>query len=481
MDITVFLDKVVGFLWGTPLLFGLLGTGLFFTVKSGFWQFRHLGFSIKHIGNMIKKGKNSNGGGKSGILSSYEAIATSLGSAVGVGNVAGVSSAIALGGPGALFWMWICALVGMATKMAEITLALHYRTRDENGEAYGGPTYYIEKGFKEKKYPGWRILASVFGFGILCDYFLGMSAYTVSEAVGTTFNISPIYIAIVFAISLTAVVLGGIKRLGSVLSVVVPFMCLVYIFSGIVIIIKDASQLPATFALIFESAFTPAAPIGGFAGASVALAFRTGIARSIYSNEAGWGTAPMIHSTAKVDHPVEQGVLGVMEVFIDTIIVCSITGLVVINTGAWNSGLSASELAIHAFTLGLGKVGGYILVLCIFLLGWTSVTAKYTMYEIVLRHVFGFGQKAREIIIKIMRSCMALPGLFLTIYTVKNGIPSSIVWLFADIVTGIPTFVNLISILLLSKKFFELLKDYNSTQFGERLENKERVKAFFES
>lgn len=480
MDFTVLLDKVVGFLWGTPLLFGLVGTGIFFTIKSGFWQFRHLGFAFKNVMNMLKPKKSSNDG-QSGILTSYEAIATALGSAVGIGNIAGVSSAIALGGPGALFWMWICALVGMATKMAEITLALHYRTRDENGEAYGGPTYYIEKGFKENKYPGWKILASVFGFGILSDYFLGMSAYTVSEAVGATFNISPITVAIVFAIALTAVVIGGIKRLGSVLAVVVPFMCLVYIFSGIVIILKDVSQLPATFTLIFKSAFTPAAPIGGFAGASIALAFRTGIARGVYSNEAGWGTAPMIHSTAKVNHPVEQGVLGVMEVFIDTIIVCSITGLVVINTGAWNSGLSASELAIHAFTLGLGKVGGYILVLSIFLLGWSSVTAKYTNYEIVLRHVFGFSKRTRDLIIKIMRCCVALPGLFLTIYTVKNGIPSSIVWLFADIVTGIPTFVNLIAILLLSKKFFELLKDYNNEHFGEKLENKEKVKAFYES
>lgn len=480
MDITVLLDKVVGFLWGAPLLFGLVGTGIFFTVKSGFWQFRHIGFAFKNVINMLKPKKSSNND-QSGILTSYEAIATALGSAVGVGNIAGVASAIALGGPGALLWMWVSALLGMATKMAEITLALHYRTKDANGEAYGGPTYYIEKGFKENKYPCWKILVTIFGFGILSDYFLGMSAYTVSEAVATTFNINPITVAIVFAIALTAVVLGGIKRLGSVLSIVVPFMCLIYIFSGIVIIFKDVSQLPGTFALIFKSAFTPAAPIGGFAGASIALAFRTGISRGVYSNEAGWGTAPMIHSTAKVDHPVEQGVLGVVEVFIDTIIVCSITGLVVINTGAWNSGLSAAELAIHAFTLGLGKVGGYILVLCIFLLGWTSVTAKYTNYEIVLRHVFGFSKRTRDLIIRIMRSCVALPGLFLTIYTVKNGIPSSIVWLFADIVTGIPTFVNLIAILLLSKKFFALLKDYNVEHFGERLENKEKVKAFYES
>lgn len=465
MNIGEFASWLAGFLWGTPLLVGLVGTGVFFTVKSRFWQFRHLGYAFKHIARSLKAGKNADG---TGILTSYQAISTALGSAVGVGNIAGVASAIALGGPGAIFWMWFSALLGMATKMAEITLALHYRTKNAAGEAFGGPTYYIERGFKEMGYKGWRLLAGVFGIGILSDYFLGMSAYTVAEAVSTTFNLDQILVGVVFAVALTLVVLGGIKRLGTVLSIIVPFMCLIYLGTGLVIILKDASQLPATFALIFESAFKPRAALGGFAGASMALAFRTGISRGVYSNEAGWGTAAMIHSTAKVDHPVDQGVMGVVEVFIDTIIVCSITGLVIINTGAWSSGLSAAPLAIEAFKIGLGNVGTFILTLSIFLLGWTSVTAKYTNYEIVLRHVFGVSEKVMKVVITIMRSCVALPGLFLTIISVKNGIPTSVIWLFADIVTGLPTFVNIFALLLLNKKYFTLLHDYNRRKFGTK-------------
>ncbi|SKC83181.1 alanine/glycine:cation symporter family protein [Maledivibacter halophilus] len=478
MVIANVLEKIVGILWGTPLLVALVSIGLFLTIKSGFWQFRYFKHAWKYTYSILKNNK-SDDKDQSGILSSYQAIATALGSAVGIGNIAGVASAIALGGPGALFWMWVCALIGMVTKMAEITLALHYRTNDPNKEAYGGPTYYIEKGFKEKGYFGWKPLAFLFGIGIMSDYFLGMSAYTISEAVSVTFNINQIVVGIGFAILLYAVILGGIQRLGRVLSLVVPFMALFYILAGLLIILKDISSLPGTFALIFKSAFVPMAPVGGFAGASISLALRTGIARGVYSNEAGWGTAAMIHSTAKVDHPVKQGLLGIVEVFIDTMIVCSITGLVIINTGVWSSGLSSSALALKAFEKGLGTWGSIILTLGIFLLGWTSVTAKYTNYEIILRHVFGLNKKVRTTVIKIMRYGVPLPGLFLTIYAVKNGIPSSIVWLFADMVTGIPTFVNIIALFLLSGKFFELLKNYTQKYILKTSDNKENTKLFY--
>lgn len=478
MNISELLDKLVGLLWGLPLLISVLGVGLFFTIKSGFWQFRFFKHAWEYAFSLLKKDKNNEE--KGGILSSYQAVATALGSAIGIGNIAGVASAIAIGGPGALFWMWVCALIGMATKMAEITLALYYRTKDPDGEAYGGPTYYLQKGFKEKGFFGWQPLAIVFGFGIMSDYFLGMSAYTISEAVSVTFNINQIAVGIGFAILVYAVILGGIKRLGAVSAVVVPFMAIFYVLAGILILLKDASALPATFELIFKSAFKPIAPVGGFAGAGIMLAARTGIARGIYSNEAGWGTAAMIHSTAKVDHPVKQGLLGIIEVFVDTIIVCSITGLVIINTGVWNSGLSSSALALKAFESGLGTWGSIILTLGIFLLGWTSVTAKYTNYEIVLRHATGKNYKIRRTIIKLMRYGVALPGLCLTIFAVKNGIPSSVIWLFADIVTALPTFVNLIAILLLSGKFFELLRDYTSTRIGENKGKSSKIKLFYE-
>lgn len=314
----------------------------------------------------------------------------------------------------------------------------------------------------------------------MSDYFLGMSAYTISEAISVQFNLDQIMVCVGFVALVYLVVLGGIKRIGTVFAFVVPFMSILYILAGLFIILKGAANLPETFSLIFKYAFTRMAPIGGFAGASIALAARTGIARAIYSNEAGWGTAPMIHSTAKVDHPIKQGQLGIVENFIDTIVVCSITGLVVINTGVWSSGLSSSALALKAFETALGSIGPILLIISLFLLGWTSVTAKYTNYEIILRHAFGNNMKIRSTIIKIMRYGVGLPGLFLTIYAVKNGIPPAIVWLFADMVTALPTFINLFALLCLGGKFFELLKDYNNKYLGQTKDDAKPIKVFYE-
>jgi len=481
MSLESAIKAVVGFLWGWPLILYLVGTGLFFTFRSGFWQFRHFGYALKYFyAGTFKKGEAK---GAAGILSSSQALAITLAATVGAGNIGGVASAIALGGPGALFWMWVTALVGMATKMAEVGLALYYRSVKPNGEAYGGPPYYMERGFKdkfgEKGYKIGKILAVLFCIAFLGDVIFGMSTYTVSEAINTVFGFNKIIVAILFAILVTIVVLGGLRRLASVCSVAVPFMALFYIIGGLYIILMNASEIPTAFALIFKHAFTPMAAIGGFGGASFILTLRTGIARGLYSNEAGWGSSPLVHASAKVDHPIKQSIYGLVEVFVDTIIICSITGLVIVTTGAWKTGLSGSELTLHAFSSNIGFWGSAVVAISLFLFAWTTTLGWYGYQEGNVRYIFAFNEKLQSVAVKIFRRIFVLPQLFLAIVAIVHGLPASVFWLFADISSALPTYINLFAILVLSGKYIELLHDYNSRVLGYRIDGAKASKLFY--
>jgi AGCS family alanine or glycine:cation symporter len=458
------IEKMSEFVWGTPLIGLVLFVGLFFTVGSGFFQFSFFGHVMKNtLGSMFKKGKES---GK-GILNPIQAVSAAIGSAVGVGNVGGVATAIAVGGPGAVFWLWVCALIGMMTKMVEVSLAVYYRSIDEEGNPYGGPTYYMEKGLGiEKRFKAWRIPAVIFGSGIFATFFFSVQNYTVSEAVASTFGINMIVVSAAFCVLAMVVVLGGIPRLGKTAEMLVPFMCLFYVLGGLAVILMDAKNLPGTFKLIFESAFTGTAAMGGFTGAAFAQVIQIGVARSVYSNEAGWGTSPMLHSTAKTPHPVAQGLWGSFEVFVDTLIVCTITALAIINTGVWSSGESGATLTLMAFELKLGMIGRSVVAISVFLFGVTTEIGWYAYYEILLRHMLGENSELKAKILKVFRVVFAFPSMAVTVWAVVYGMPSGIVWAIADVVTGVPTFVNLIAILLLSKTFFRLLRDYKARYLG---------------
>lgn len=474
------LGKIVSLLWGWPLLIGVLVVGLYFTIGSGFWQFRYFGHATKYVFSNIKREKTQG----EGILSSFEAVSVATAGAIGVGNIGGVASAIALGGPGAVFWMWITALVGMMTKMVEVTLAVHYRDKRPNGETYGGPTYYLEKGWaKEMGLPGWKPLAVVFGIGIFLTFFLTMQTYTVSEAISVTFNLNHLAVATVYAfLFLWPIILGGIPRIGRFASYMVPFMAMFYVIAGIIIILINISNLPQAIALIFKHAFTPMAAIGGFGGATFAMAVRMGIARGVYSNEAGWGTSPMAHATATVDHPIKQGMWGIFEVFVDTIIVCSITALVIITTGAWQSGLSGAALTLSAFEQVIGYWGKIIVTIGVFLFGWTTSTGWYSYYETLLRHAFRDNKKVEEGFLKAYRYIYPIPGWGMVAFATTMGLPPAIVWLFADIATAVPTYVNLLVILVLGGKFFQLLRDYNSKYLGyDKIDTGKPIKLFYDS
>lgn len=457
-------QQLTDWLWGLPLLITILVTGVFLTIRSGFFQFRHFGHIVK---NMFSKERREGGGDDGKNLTPFQAISIAIGGTVGVSNMSGVATAIATGGPGALFWLWVAALLGMIIKMAEVTLAVYYREKQPNGEYIGGPTYYMQKGLgEEKKLPFWKIFAVCFGGCIFMTWFITLQNYTVSEAVGSSFNLPYIVPSILYVIAIYLIIIGGVKKVGVIASYLTPIMCMLYIVGSLIILIVNAGALPETFVLIFKGAFTKQAAAGGFMGAGVATAMRLGFARSVYSNEAGWGTSPMIHASAKTDHPVKQGLMGAFEVFADTIVVCTVTGLVVISTGYWNSGLQGASLTLTAFESVMGPVARGLIAISIFLFGLSTSTGWFTYYSVILKHWLKGNQKVLAIAEKIFVLGTPLWGLLVTILTVfGNGTPAQL-WVFADFTTVFPTFVNVATLFILSGTFIKLLKDYKARYLG---------------
>lgn len=454
-------EWIVSFLWGLPLIITILGTGFYFTYKTKFFQIVH----IKHIFGetifkVIKQGNKAEKGAH-GLITPFEAVATAIGGSVGVGNIGGVATAMATGGPGALFWLWIASFVGMILKMCEVSLGVYYREKDEEDNHYGGPTYYMEKGLgKEKGYKWWWIFAAIFGGGIFSTFFITVQNYTVSEAVSSAFGISILQASLIYVVCNYILIVGGIKNLGKLAAKIVPIMCFFYIFAGMFIIIKNVTLLPTVFSLIFKSAFTGNAALGGFIGASFIQVMRVGMARSVFSNEAGWGSSPMIHASAQTNHPIKQGLWGAFEVFIDTMVVCSITSLVIIITGQWSTGLTGATLTLSAFEVGMGSFSKVFIASGIFIFGVTTSSGWYAYYEIILRHLMKKNIKLKNFILKFYRIFYPLPGFLMVLAAVIIGMPGSTVWLFADFTTAVPTFINVATLLLLSGTFFKLFEDY---------------------
>ena len=454
-------EAFTGFLWGKPLLLAILITGLYFTFKSKFFQFTHLGLILKAPFKKdpeVPENKQK--------LTPFQAVSIAIGGSVGISNISGVGTAIATGGPGALFWLWIAAFLGMVIKMAEVTLAVYYRTTAEDGSHFGGPTYYMERGLGEEKgVKSWVVWSILFGGGIFITFFITLQNYTVAEAIGTTFKIPFMIPSMALVLCVYLIILGGLKKVGEIAGYLVPFMCLFYIGCVILILIMNASQIPAAFGAIFSHAFTPQAAIGGFVGSSVSKALQLGFARSVYSNEAGWGTSPMVHATAETNHPVKQGIFGAFEVFVDTIIVCSATGLLVITTGLWNSGLMGADLTLTALEQNIGSFARIVVALSIFFFGLTTATGWYTYYYVLLTHAFE-KSKLKNTIMKVYRFTNPIPGALLTYITVTYGSTPAELWVLADFSTVIPTFINVVVILILGKTFVELLKDYKARYLG---------------
>ena len=327
--ITAINDAVNSFVWGPVMLILLVGTGIYLSCRTGFIQFRKFGYIMRNtIGSLFRKSKKDHGKN----LSPFQAVSTALASTVGTGNIAGVTGALFVGGPGAVFWMWVSAFFGMCTKYAEIALAVRYREIGADGTYHGGPMYYIEKGLGKK----WKFLAVLFALlAGIASFGIGniAQANEIGGAMKGMFGVEPVVTGVVLAVIVAIIILGGVKRIGQVTSYLVPVMALFYIVAGITVLIMRFTDIPAAFALIFKSAFSFEAVGGGVFGYGIAQAMRQGFARGVFSNEAGLGSAPMAHAAASTNEPAEQAMWGIFEVFIDTIVICSITALTVILSG----------------------------------------------------------------------------------------------------------------------------------------------------
>ncbi len=430
--------------WGPPFMVLLVGTGLYLTVRLGFFQFTHLGHAWKQtFGRFFSKAKEDEGGS----ITSFQAVASAMAATIGVGNIAGVSTAIALGGPGAVFWMWLTALVGMATKYGEANLGLKYREIDpETGEVSGGVMYYIERGLG----PKWKPLAVIYGllaglaaFGIGCM----VQANTFAHAFETGFGVPNWVSGIVVVIATGLVTLGGIKRIAKTAERIVPFMAIVYIIGSLIIIFMNIQHIGWAFGQIFYYAFNPIAATGGFAGAGVAAAVRFGIARGIFSNEAGLGAASIVHAQAK-NTPVRQGMWGIWETFIDTIIICTMTSLVIILTGAIWTGTTGAELASTAFSTGLPGPGGIIVLVGLILFSYTTMLTWNFYGEKSWEYIFGKGVIIPyRLLFLVFLFVGAIGGLVL-------------IWDIADTLNGLMAAPNLIALLVLATVLAKDKKDY---------------------
>lgn len=472
-----FLNWLDGILWGLPLIALMVITGLYFTIRSGFFQFRYFGWIMKKTGGRIFR-KEDSASNEKGMLTSFEAISTAIGGTVGFGNIAGVATAVAAGGPGAIFWMWMSSLLGMILKQVEVTLGCYYRHTNEKGDFYGGPTYYMECGLGKERHWGklWLIPAIIFGAGIFSTFFVTSSTLTAAQVVSGAFKLDMINLGgfqvegvIVMGFFLCIITYmvtsGGTKKIATLFSKLVPFMSVLYILMGIGMVLVNIVRVPAVFVSIFTNAFTGTAAIGGFAGCAVSEMIRVGMARSVYSNEAGWGTSPMIHASAKTPHPVEQGLWGSFEVFFDTMVICTITALSVILSGNWTDGTNGGTLALSAFASGFGTVGSLLLAVIMVIFTVTTSGGWFTYYLAVLEHLYKQEGPVKDVVMKVFYAVRALPGLLWTIYLVKTN-NQGFIWTVVDITSAVPTFINVAVILILSNQYFKLLKDYKARYLG---------------
>ena len=433
------IDQINGFVWGPVMLTLLLGTGIFLTIGLKGMTISHIPYAFKQL----FKGRKGSGDGE---ISPFNALMTSLSSTIGMGNIAGVATAIGLGGPGALFWMWCAAFVGMATKYAEAVLAVNYRETDEAGRKVGGPMYYIKNGLGDK----WKWLGGAFAlFGSLAGFGLAntVQSNAVSQVLETNFNVPTVVSGMVMAVLVGCVLLGGIKRIASVAGKLVPLMAALYMTATFLILVMNAPAIPAAIILVVDSAFNGAAATGGFAGATLMLALRMGIARGIFSNEAGLGSAPIAHAAAETNSPVRQGTIAMLGTFIDTLVICTMTGLVLIVTGVWSGEPQGAAMTLAAFT-GALPYGDIILSLCVALFAFTTMLG-WSYY----------GERCAEF---LLGTRVITPFRVLWVIGIFVGTQMSLelVWKMTDALNGLMAIPNLIALLLLSPIVFKLTREY---------------------
>ena len=433
------LKALDAFVWGPPLLILLVGTGIYLTIRLGLLQVTRLPKAFQLI---FTKDKGH------GDVSSFAALCTALAATVGTGNIIGVATAIKVGGPGALFWMWMAAFFGMATKYAEGLLAIKYRTKDANGAVAGGPMHYILLGMGEK----WRPLAIFFALAGVLVALLGIGTFTqvnsITESIQNTAQVDPAITALILSIFVGIAVFGGLKSISKVSTAVVPFMAIVYILGTLTVILFNIEKIPATLALIFTSAFSPTAAVGGFAGASIRMAIQNGVARGVFSNESGLGSAPIAAAAAKTNEPVEQGLISMTGTFIDTLIICTLTGLTILVTGVWSGDLNGVALTQSAFSTVFSYFGPSLLTIFLVLFAFTTILGWNYYGERCFEFLFG------------VRFIWLYRVVFVVMVLLGGFIELDMVWIIADIVNALMALPNLIALLVLSPVVIAETKQY---------------------
>lgn len=438
------LGAINGVVWGPLMLALILGVGFYLQLGLKLLPIRKLGtgFSLLWQGRTTAEGEESEGE-----VSPFNALMTSLSATIGTGNIAGVATAIVLGGPGAVFWMWVTALVGMATKFSEALLAVRFREVDEAGDHVGGPMYYIRNGLGKK----WAWLGATFAFfGAVAAFGIGntVQSNSVADGLHEAMNIPHWVTGLVIMVLAGAVILGGIKRISKVAGKLVPFMAIAYLVSGIVVLIANSDQIGNAFSMIFEYAFSPIAATGGFAGAAVSAAIQFGVGRGVFSNEAGLGSAPIAHAAAQTKNPVRQGLIAMLGTFLDTIVVCTITALAILTSTVWTTGETGAALSALSFDEALPGIGQYVVVLALAIFAFTTVLGWAFYGEKCFEYLFGVRS------IKIYR--------VLYILAIPVGAMASLdfVWLMASVFNALMAIPNLIALALLSPVVFKLSRDY---------------------
>jgi AGCS family alanine or glycine:cation symporter len=441
-----FISRLSELMWGPWTMIFIAFVSVYLSIRSRFFQVTRFGYILRNTFGTIftRAGDRSRER-----MTPFQATTTSLAGTVGMGNMAGVATALSIGGPGAIFWMWVLAFFGMITKAAEVTLAVHYRDVDENGHVHGGPMYYIEKAL------GWRSLAVLFSIGVTINCFFSSSllqAHTVGRAFNASYGISPYLVTGLMGIVTAVVAIGGVRRIGRFCEALVPLMTIGYLFGGLIILVANAADVPAALAQVFRYALAPAPAIGGFAGAAVMSAIQMGMARGMLSNEAGLGTAPMVHANAETPHPFRQGLWGAAEVFIDTTVVCTITAIVILSSGVLANGNSGIEMLLDAFASFYSQAAANAFISIAILTFCLSTQIGFFVYfETALVNLFG------EKFFYYFRWVYFLPGVvFAGIGNVDQ------LWALANISVAASALPNLVALLLLSGVFLALMRDYVS-------------------
>lgn len=439
-----------GVLSGKILVVLLVGTGIWFTIRLGGVQFREFGHAFKAVFGNIKL--NGEKAGKDG-MSSFQSLATAIAAQVGTGNLAGAATAMVMGGPGAIFWMWVSAIFGMATIFVEASLAQKYKTVDDSGEVTGGPVYYIRAAYKGTF---GKVLAAI--FAVLITLALGffgnmVQANSIADAFKGAFGINPVVVGVIVAILSAFIFLGGVGRIASVTEKIVPIMAAFYIIGALVLIIMNAGMIPEAFRQIFVGAFNPEAALGGFAGVAVSKAIQFGVARGLFSNEAGMGSTPHAHAVAKVKHPCDQGMVAMMGVFIDTLIILNLTAFSVLCTGQlteYNQPLSAAALTQAAFNSGFGSFGSIFIAICMFFFAFSTIIGWYFFGEKNVRYLFGS---------KAVKPYAVLVTIFIVI---GSALKVELVWNLSDLFNSLMVIPNVLGLWALSGVAKELYADWKS-------------------